>query len=957
MTFHDPHFESDRPDIPPSVRAHAPWDPDDPRWSAYLLGEMSPAERLAVEAVLEDDPDARRDFEDLADAADLVRLAFETTAPVDSLSPHTQSPHTGEEDHTSQVAVDPVETFARPPSSPVLLLSAPSRRRLRSGGPIAFLAVAASLGLCLMLVGQNPARRDRGEARVVPLTTAVVIADNARDAPLLKGAERTTTGLASATDRATGAIPTHSFRLTPSLALSYYADSVTPVDALAVSVRNGGVPDRDWDDEAVTNRSRSPGDSAEPAAHGLASKAPSSQATLQQERRSGPGERGRESRASSDALGLAVTDSPRQQLSRPADSRQAAATESELREVRLVSRFQTPATVPVAAIPIQVGRQTMADVEQSLARGEWPAPESIRLEEMVNAFDYDDPLPSGDSIAELRVESGACPWNERHRLVRIGLRAQPVDLTQRPTFRAVFVVDSRRPEMLAQFNESLAETSWHFSPLDRVTVFDASGMISVPTVAGDQLEDQLRSLPGVPGQTWNKPVAVDESATPLASPTPTAPAGGASLFVISGKNRSVPPPDNAMLHEARVEAKGGPQQQVALDNAFEVARRTFVPGANNSVVLLTDEPLKGSEANETKLMEKVQSVAEYGVNLNTIDLNANYGNPFLYQLAELGNGSVNTVSTPDQLSDAVVQELAGGKSVVATEVELQVEFNPVRVEAYRLLGYEHWIRESLDSRLLSAQKELRAGDRLCAVIEVRLNPETSSTLASLPLRYRQSSDFLVDGDVRDGEAPAPPVDHEKEWLTARLIYTPPGSSLQATREVPFDGDAGSSSPALDWAACVVDFGERLKQPERLTTASLQGVRRRAQQAAGPDPLGTRQKFLNVLDQAIELTARTPRQPTGPATLSSGEARAKATCGGRYSDLLDKISAPGDHARYGAFHDLGFRPVRNDPTHGDLPAGHWVYVYPHWYIWGVSDEQLFMAAPPPPGRAAPAPAPP
>jgi hypothetical protein len=283
-------------------------------------------------------------------------------------------------------------------------------------------------------------------------------------------------------------------------------------------------------------------------------------------------------------------------------------------------------------------------------------------------------------------------------------------------------------------------------------------------------------------------------------------------------------------------------------------------------------------------------------------------------------------------------------------VELQVEFNPVRVEAYRLLGYEHWDRGAIDPRLLAGQKELRAGDRLSAVIEVRLNPETSSTLASLPLRYRQSTDFFVDVDVQDGERLSPPVDHEKEWLTARLIFTPPGSSLPRVREVPFDGDGGSSSPALDWAACVVDFGERLKQPERLTTAGLQGIRRRAEGMAGADPLGTRQRFLSVLDQAIDLTGRSPQPRSGPAALPSGEARAKATCEGRYRDLLDKVAIPGDYARYGAFHDLGFQPLKTYQGHADLPAGHWVYVYPHWYIWGSAEGQVFMAAPPPAPRA-------
>lgn len=955
MSSRDPHSRPDRPGVPPSGRASAPWDLDDPRWSAYLLGEMSQAERLAVEAILEENPDARREFEDLADAADLIRLAFE--AEPSPVSPPLRAKETPSPLPIIRAA--DVDDAVSPAADTSLVSIVPPKNRRRPGGSLVFFAAVASLGLCLVLVVQSPRRPDdRRLATRSIVPTGVVTTVDTSDFAALSLQKQTATFLATSSGSAHWQENApHAFRLTPSLALSYYsgwADSAEPVDPLTVSAPHfgsqGDVPDRSginsrlrtlrenlptnrfsWDAQAAT---------PEPLERGVNQM---------------KGTTARGGSASYDRPGESEVDASRQQFAREAESRPQAVP--ELREVLLVSRFQTPATVPVAAIPVQVGRQSMVDIEKSLARGEWPAPESIRLEELVNAFDYDDPLPTGDSIAELRVEGGPCPWNERHRLVRVGLRAEPVDLTRRPTFRAVFVVDSRRPETVVKFNESLAEASQHFSSLDRVTVVDASGSISLPTIAGDQLGARLRSQ-GRDAERFSISSGVPATPTSGAASGQTAPGSAAPVQSLGipaqlsgGSAGAATPTSSDSGGKVPVFSMSFAQQpQVALENAYGVARETFIAGANNSVVLLTDEPLQSTATSNTLLMENVRSYADSGVNLNVLDVNANYGNTVLHDLVDVGNGRVNTVSTPDELSEAVVQELAGGKSVVATDVQLQIEFNPVRVEAYRLLGYEHWNREPLDPRLLAGQKELRAGDRLCAVVEVRLNPETSATLASLPLRYRQSTEFFVDADVQDGERPLPPVDHDKEWLTARLIYTRSGSSLQSVREVPFDGDGGTSSSSLDWAGCVVDFGERLKQPERLTTVSLQGIRRRAEGLTGPDPLGTRQRFLTLLDQAIDLTRRTPRAVAGPAALSSVEARSKATCEGRYRDLLDKIAVPGDHARYGTFHDRGFQPMQSYLGHADLPAGYWVYVYPHWYIWGSAESQVFMAAPPSPAQS-------
>jgi len=872
MTAHfdpDPHSPS-APKTPVGMRP-APFDADDPRWSAYLLGELSTADRLLMEAVLEEDLAARREFEQLADVADLVRQALELEPQAANSSSQTDRPSAPLPLFAaiSAVSVDSV----RPQSISVDVVSPLPRRRRRIDGRLSFAAGVAALGLCLALVVQT--------GRVPPPQPGIPLAF---DRPV-------SATVVAPLDRTANAQPTHfalaaedgtrTFRYTPSLALAYReAESLADSrwdDASPVSARGhrDTFPERLYERRKLTAEHMTVADFSE-APSRISGKLPASGTLLlpsvlpEKPAAPDPG-----------------TNFAEQSANQPAAP--ASPPLAEPSEVRLVSRFQTPATVPVAAIPIRVARQTMAEVEQSLARGEWPAPETIRIEELVNAFNYDDPLPPGDEVAQLRVEAGDCPWNDRHRLVRIGMRAEPMNLQQRPPSRFVFMVNSSRPEMLSQLGTSLAEASPHFNPLDRFSIVDSYGRIVVPTVPGDQVEEKVRDL--------------KESVTNLAK-----------------------------------------EPQVALQNAYRVANRNFIPGANNGVVMFTDELIMIEAATEAKLAELVRNNADFGINLNAIDLNANYGNTALGGLVRTGNGSVNTVSTPEEMSGAVVRELAGNQSVVAWEAQLEIEFNPVRVEAYRLLGYEHWNREPPAPEVLASQKELHAGDRLCAILEVRLNPETSSTLAAGPLRYRQQTDSAFVA-LRDNELPATPVDYEKEWLTARLTYTPTGSSVPTLREVPFDGDSDSGSQEIRWAASIVDFGQLLKEPDRLSTEVLQGIRLRAQGAAGPDPQGERQKFLALLQNAETLAGRGPQERALPEALPSREARLRATCDGRYRDLLDKLVLPDDRQRHGTFHDLGYQPGQSYRGHTDLPAGYWVYVYPHWYIWGAADENnALMAAP-------------
>ncbi len=870
MTLHfdpDPHSSPRRPG--PEGFRPAPFDADDPRWSAYLLGELSPAERLEIEAILEEDLTARREFEGLADVADLVRLALELAPQTAAGSATTAKasleslPQTTEVSHAAAEKALPLLLSSK-------LLSASTRPRKRIDARLSFAAVVATMGLCLALIvqsqGLSPARPATDP--VVARSTGLVPTTDLLD----RAGQIVNTFTLAAEDNTTR------FRYTPSIALAYRAEPTAP---------------RWYREEAVSNRLdglsrerflRQRGAMAHDFAttnffHDESINAPQT-----------PQPAGAENAPAPPPVETLAVVTPGQTQDRPAANPQP-------REVRLVSRFQIPATAPVAAIPVQATRQTMVDVEQSLARGEWPAPESIRLEEMVNAFEYDDPLPPGDEVVQLRVEAGDCPWNERHRLVRVGVRAEPMNLQQRPTSRLVFMVNTTRPETLSQFGESLAEASQLFTPLDRVTVVDANGQVAVPTVAGDQVDRTIRDL------------------------------------TTEGKNR------------LGTEAKPVQEPQRALQNAYSVANQHFIAGANNRVVMVFDAPVVTEAGTEAKLAELVRGNADSGVNLSAVDLNANFGNTSLYQLVRTGNGSVNTVSTSQEMSGAVVSELAGGPMVVATEAQFEIEFNPVRVEAYRLLGYEHWNQETPDPELLAGQKQLHAGDRLCAVVEVRLNPDTNSTLAMGSLRYRQQNDtaFVT---MRDNEAPTVPVDFDKEWLTVRLTYTPTGSSLPAIREVPFDGDADTGSQEVRWAASVVDFGQLLKEPDRLTANTLEGIRQRARQAVGPDARGDRGQFLTLLERAEDLVKRTPQVRSAPEALPSREARLRASCDGRYRDLLDKIAVPDDQSRYGVFHELGYQGGRTYRGHADLPAGYWVYVYPHWYIWGANEQQALMAAPPP-----------
>jgi Ca-activated chloride channel family protein len=813
-----PHDEPKRrPPISTAV-----FDVNDPRFSAYLLAEATDEERLAVESILEQDPDARRDFDDLADAVDLVRLAFE------------QAPR-------------PMTPAKAPPAKPepaVQIVPLPAKRLPRRSSVAAIVGSVTALGLCLILMTRTSHDATR-------LATS----------PVVPGADGANWSMAPVN------VPITSENTTL-LAFSQQAQTNSFRFAL---VRDAYTPHQ----EARSLASASDHLTAFNTPTNVTYDYAMDRMTLT-----------RESLADAPAL-FAENEVPLDKT--PVELAVVPNLESKgLAKGRLgtdvkfvANRFESSAAVPIVSIPIRTTSQTLSDVTVALNNGRWPDPKEVRIEELVNAFEYDDPAPAGDELVHLVVESGDCPWNERHRLVRIGVRAREIDLQDRPTSRLVFIVDSSNPDTVNQLGKSLAEVSNHLTQLDRVAVIDGTGTVALPPVAGSQLQSQAIEL------------------APLTA--------------------------------------AAPKPERALQQAFEVAGKNFVAGANNSVVMVTDQTLGLQRAED--LVREVRHYSDNGVRLSGVDLNANYGNTNFSKLVDAGRGNLNVAGSEDEIREAVVQELAGGSVTLARDVDLQVEFNPVRVEAYRMLGYEHWAESPSTQEVAASQKELHRGDRICALLEVRPQPEPVQTLARNEFRYRQQQDrsFVA---WSDNEAPAGPVNFEREWLTVRMTWTPNGSSIPVERQVPLEGAAGSGSVDLKWTAQVVAFGQSLQNPSQRSVESLRTLQRRATDAVGPDPAGKRRAFVQLIEQAGRLADRIPAT-TDAAPASSQEARKLAACDGRYAELLDKISVPEDKDRYGTFFDLGYQPAKTYGQNPDLPAGYWVYVAPHWYIWG---EQVRSDAP-------------
>jgi len=470
--------------------------------------------------------------------------------------------------------------------------------------------------------------------------------------------------------------------------------------------------------------------------------------------------------------------------------------------------FLFPSQDPLSTFSIDVDTGSYANIRRFLTDGELPPVDAVRIEEMINYFDYDYPLPvDGDAVA-LSLESASCPWAPDHQLLRIGLRgAAPEARSPRPPCNLVFLIDVSgsmdSDDKLPLLKRCMTQLVRHLDVGDHVGIVTYSNDARIalyPTPIKE--EDRI-------------------------------------LRAISG-----------------LRAAGSTNGADGIQKAYALARKHALADSVSRVILATDGDFNVGVTSDDELVSLVSDQASTGVYLTVLGFGTgNLNEAMLEQLADKGNGQYAYVDSFPEGRRVLVQQSQQTLVPVARDVKAQVEFNPARVAAYRLLGYENRLLGAADfNDDRKDAGELGAGQEVTALYEIVPIGVPLPFPAVDSLRYQQA-----DAGAAGRAQPAETV-HTDELAFVKVRYQDPflsGSSRLVTRSVHASQNTPwqAASPSFRLAASVAGLGLMLRDSRYAPGLSFSLVAELASPALSADPDGVRQEFMQLARLASDLEPR------------------------------------------------------------------------------------------------------
>jgi Ca-activated chloride channel homolog len=457
------------------------------------------------------------------------------------------------------------------------------------------------------------------------------------------------------------------------------------------------------------------------------------------------------------------------------------------------SDYVRVAQEPLSTFSIDVDTASYTNVRRFLERNMLPPKDAVRIEEFLNYFSYDDPAPKRDEPFAVYAEVAGCPWNPEHRLARIGITGRKIEADRRPMSNLVFLID----------------VSGSMSAANKLPLLVASLQMLV---------DQL-------GENDRVAIVVYAGASGLVLPSTTC----------DKKTEII-----ASLENLR--AGGSTNGGAGLQLAYDTAVQNFIKGGTNRVILATDGDFNVGVTGADPLTQLIESKARSGVFLSVFGFGmGNLKDARLEQLADKGNGHYGYIDSPREARKVFVEEIGATLVTIAKDVKIQVEFNPAKVGAYRLVGYEN--------RLLRAQDfnddkkdagEIGAGHHVTALYEL-IPPGQDVGAASV--------------DALEFQKPSDAADPRPESLIVKVRYkAPDGDTSQLSKGgVVDEGEPFSSaSRDLQFASAVAGFGMLLRESAHKGDLTYAGVVEIASSTVGSDGSGYRNEFLGLVKKAQSL---------------------------------------------------------------------------------------------------------
>lgn len=467
---------------------------------------------------------------------------------------------------------------------------------------------------------------------------------------------------------------------------------------------------------------------------------------------------------------------------------------------------QRTAEQPVSTFSIDVDTAAYANVRRYLNDGTRPPSDAVRVEELINYFDYGYAAPTDrEQPFRASVALAPSPWSADRQILQIGLQGYDIPRAQQPPLNLVFLVD----------------TSGSMWSEDRLPLAQKALNILI---------DQLR-----PGDRVAM-VAYAGSAGAVLAPT-------------DGRQKL-----KMRCALGALQAGGSTAGGEGLALAYGLAQQNFDPRAVNRVILLTDGDFNVGVADPAKLKDVVAEKRKSGVYLSVYGFGrGNYNDTMMQTLAQNGNGTAAYIDTLSEARKLLRDDLAGSLFPIADDVKIQVEFNPRTVSEYRLIGYETRLlnREDFNNDRVDAG-EVGSGASVTALYEITLAGARES---SDPLRYGPAG-HARRGAMAQARPAAPSSDAELAFLKVRYkLPGQPASRLMERPITPADGVARleQAPEALRWSVAVAGFAQKLRgDPWVAPSFGWDEVAALAQGARGQDPFGLRAEFVQLVRAAREV---------------------------------------------------------------------------------------------------------
>ncbi|MEQ8906654.1 von Willebrand factor type A domain-containing protein [Ekhidna sp.] len=449
----------------------------------------------------------------------------------------------------------------------------------------------------------------------------------------------------------------------------------------------------------------------------------------------------------------------------------------------------------LSTFSIDVDAASYSNMRRFINNGQLPPKDAVRIEEMINYFNYEYENPTGKDPFSINTEVARAPWNEKHLIAQIGLQGKKIELENLPASNIVFLLDvsgsMSAPNKLPLLKSAFKLLVNELRPQDKVSIVvyaGAAGVVLEPTDGNDKKKIME---------------ALD-----------------------------------------RLQAGGSTAGGAGINLAYKLAKEQFVEGGNNRVVLATDGDFNVGASSNASMERLIEEKRDEGVFLTVLGFGmGNYKDSKMEILADKGNGNYAYIDNMKEAKKVLVNEFGGTMFTIAKDVKIQVEFNPAVVQAYRLIGYENRLLNDEDFNDDKKDAgELGSGHTVTALYEIIPVGVDSEFVKDIdPLKY-QSNDQKV-------------ISSTDELLTVKFRYKEPDGSKSKLITQVVKNEIRKSSDNLDWSMAVAGFGMLLRDSEYKGDLAFEDVLSMAKKSKGQDGFGYRAEFIELVDLASRMNAR------------------------------------------------------------------------------------------------------